>query len=139
MSSISPSTPNLQQVFVTVPEGMSYVNALRALYSAATPTPFLQIFPELEQKQAQCIATSQKMAELFKRGAINSTPPYYMDYIAGKKIKVHFHQFPRLDVTSYDEEYGKEAAQKALEAYSKIQSENRFDKGDSYDFKELKL
>ena len=54
-------------------------------------------------------------------------------------MKVHFCDFPQLDVYYYDADNGPGAAQRALDNYAQVASENRFDLNDSYKFSDLRL
>ncbi len=123
----------------TVPKGMSYVNAWYALYQGATVVgQFFETHPDQLLKQQELVSTSEKVANLFKNYQTNGFPLYYMEYEGGKKMKVHFCDFPKLDVYYYDKTYGDGAAQRILNQYNQIPPENRFDKNDSYLFSDLK-
>lgn len=121
----------------TVPEGMSYVNAWHALYEGATEVgQFFEMHPDQLSQQQELVSTSEKVANLFKNYPTNKLPLYYMEYEGGKKMKVHFCDFPTLDVYYYDKTY-EIGAQSMLDNYSKIASADRFDKNDSYCFTDL--
>lgn len=123
----------------TAPEGMSYVNAWYALYTGSTQAAqFFAIHPELLSSQQELVCTSEKVANLFINYPSNRYPLYYMEYEGGKKMKVHFCDFPKLDVYYYDQTYGDGAAQQILENYNRIAPANRFDKNDSYRFSDLR-
>jgi len=119
----SPST-------VTVPEGMSCVNAFRALWENSKPAPFFLMMSVSDAPQAATVSTAEKVADLFKIKT-------YFDYEGGRKVKTDFSQFPELDVRLYDASFGSGAAKKAIEAYNLKSSKERFDKNDSYKFEDL--
>ena len=122
-----------------VPTGMSYVNAWHALYSQANEKgAFFNANPASAASQEDMVSTSEKVANLFRSYPTNKAPLYYMEYEGGKKMKVHFCDFPQLDIYYYDQTYGTGAAQRALNEYDKIPSANRFDKNDSYRFSDLR-
>lgn len=113
-----------------VPDGMSYVNALYALYRHAI---------EQENLSQDMTLTSEKVAYLFKNYPSDRFPRFYMQKIGGQKIEVLFYKFPSLVVSSYNQLYGKYAAQLALASYDKVPSEKRFDPNDSHKFTNLPL
>jgi hypothetical protein len=119
----SPST-------VTVPEGMSCVNAFRALWENSKPASFFLMNPILESPAADKVSTAEKVAKLFKTHT-------YFDYEGGRMLKTNFSEFPKLEVRLYDRDFGSGAAKKAIEAYNLKPSEERFDKYDSYKFGDL--
>lgn len=119
----SPST-------VRVPEGMSYVNAFRALWENSKLAAAIQMLAISDSLQASTVSTAEKVAELFKTHT-------YFDYEGGRMLKTDFCKFPELDVRLYDRDFGSGAAKKAIEAYNLKPSEERFDKGDSYKFEDL--
>ena len=122
-----------------VPEGMSYVNAWYALYRGANQRGgFLENNPEKWTGLEELVSTSAKVADLFKNYPTNRFPLYYMEYEGGRRMKVHFCDFPKLDVYDYDASYGQGAAQRILDYYNETASENRFDESDSYQFSELR-
>ena len=122
-----------------VPEGMSYVNAWYALYSGIPKTSqFFAANPDQLPAEEEKVSTSDKVANIFKNYPPNRQPPYYMEYEGGRKMKVHFCDFPQLDVYNYDADNGPGAAQRALDNYALVASENRFDLNDSYKFSDLR-
>lgn len=121
-----------------VPDGMSYVNAWYALYNNNTEVAqFYQANSEKLSPQEEMVSTSEKVARIFKEHPRNCYPLFYMEYEGGRKMKVHFCDFPKLDVYYYDQTYGIGAAQKALDNYNTVAPELRFDKNDSYRFSDL--
>jgi hypothetical protein len=113
--------------FVTVPVGMSCVNAFHALWTNSKPALFLSNRPELEQRQATVVGTAEKVADLFKHHT-------YFDYEGGRMLKTDFSEFPKLNARLYDRDFGPGAAQKALNQYNRVPSDQRFDINDSFDF-----
>ena len=114
----------------TVPEGMSCVNAFRALWENSQTAPLLRARPDHEALQADTVATAEKVAALFKTHT-------YFDYEGGRMIKTDFASFPKLDIRLYDRDFGPGAAQRVIEEYNRIHPSERFDKNDSYKFEEL--
>lgn len=110
----------------TVPPGMSCVNAFIALWRESRPIG-LGFLASTEP-----ISSAAKVALLF-------TENTYFDWVAGRPIKTNFSKFPKLDVSIYEspEYFGPGAAQKALDKYSEIPSNERLDTNDSYEFKNL--
>src|ERR1700722_9673561 len=125
-SSVKQSLPNRsdQSVFIA-PEGMSRVNAFRALWENSRPAAFFASFPDLEDPQAKAVSTAEKVAALLKKNP-------YVDYAGGRMLKINFSTYPELNVRSYDMDFGAGAAKKAILEYNKIPSNERFDKNDSY-------
>lgn len=115
---------------ITVPAGMSYVNAFHALWKNSKPATYFSINNISDEPQASTVSTAEKVAELFK----NKT---YFDYEGGRMLKTNFSNFPQLAIRLYDRDFGIGAAKKALEEYNKIPSSERFDQNDSYEFKDL--
>lgn len=115
---------------ITVPSGMSCVNAFRALWENSKPASFFSLTSISDSAAITTISTAEKVANLFK----NHT---YFDYEGGRMLKTNFSKFPELEIGLYDRDFGTGAAQKALEQYNKIPSSERFDKNDSYKFEEL--
>ena len=116
---------------VTVPEGMSCVNAFRALWENSKPAAFFSFHPSSENPQAATVGTAEKVANLFKDQT-------YFDYAGGRMLKTDFSEFPKLNARLYDRDFGDGAAQKAIDKYNQINPSERFDKNDSYKFAEIK-
>lgn len=114
----------------TVPEGMSCVNAFRALWERSKPAPFLMLRPDIKRLEEEAVATAEKVAAIF-------TTHTSFDYTGGRLLKMNFASFPKLDARLYDREFGAGAAQKAVERYNNINPSERFDKNDSYKFEKL--
>lgn len=116
---------------VIVPEGMSCVNAFRALWDNSQPAAFFDSFPGLISRHAELVSTAEKVAQLFKSRTC-------FDYEGGRMLKTDFTNFPELDVRLYDRAFGPGAAQRALQRYAGIPSHLRFDVNNSYKFADLK-
>ncbi len=102
---------------------MSYVNALYALTEHADS---LQNAKSLDQPNFQgLIDTADKVVTFF-----DSLDDFYVNYFDGQLIGVDFRYFPHLVTIKYDMHYGTGAAQQALNKYSKIPTDKRFDKND---------
>lgn len=114
-----------------VPEGMSCVNAFRALWENSTPAMPFQMHQNSNSVQTETVTTAEKVAELFKSY-------FNFDYEGGRLLKTNFSHFPELECSLYDKAYGSGAAQKALDQYNQIPSCNRFDMNDSYQFEDFK-
>jgi len=120
-----------------VPEGMSYVNAWKSLWLKAKPKGDHEFDDEAYDKAMLAVTTAEKVASLFINFPSNSSPAYSMDSEGGRLMKVHFYDFPKLNVYIYDDSYGTGAAQRALDEYNEIPPDQRFDKNDSYRFSDL--
>ena len=114
------------------PEGMSYVNAFRALWENSQPASFFRERPETLPRQEAVVGTSEKVVQFFK-----NLPGTYVDYAGGRLIKTDFSEYPKLAVVSYDRQYGIGAAQKALDAYNQTPKDRRFDKNDACRFSDI--
>ena len=119
----SPST-------VRVPEGMSCVNAFRALWEMSQPAAFFGNCPGFADVQAQSVSTAEKVAGLFKDRT-------YFDYEGGRMLKTDFSKFPELDIRLYERDFGPGSAKAALELYNAKEPNAKLDCGDSYKFEEL--
>lgn len=108
---------------VTVPEGMSCVNAFHALWKEAKPTAFIQLYPRFADRHAQVVADAQRVAELFRTQT-------HFTCVGGKSMDVDFAFFPTLICHE-------KRAKEILEQYHRIASKNRFDALDSYKFTAL--
>lgn len=117
---------------VVVPDGMSYVNAFRALWVHSQPSSFLMGDPFAAEDQAAKVERLDQIIKLFKRST-----NFYFDYEGGRLIKSNFSRFPILEVETYDKVNGKGAAMKALEAYHRIDPFNKMDPTDRYQFEFL--
>lgn len=113
-----------------VPEGMSCVNAFYALWVKSNSDRFMTI----ENSQDTTSLTAEKVADLFKtRRNLN------FDSEGGRAIKTAFINFPEINAYLYDLALNRQgAAYEAIQEYSKIPPSERFDKNDSYQFKELR-
>ncbi len=107
----------------TVPDGMSYVNAIYALWKHASRNA-----PD----ENLVLNTSEKVHEYFQQNLPCGCSYPYVDYFSNYLIKVDFNKSPRIDVLDYDEAYGAYAAERALDNYAKVEPGNRFDKDDKY-------
>ena len=115
-----------------VPEGMSYVNAFRALWENSKPAAYFNDHPEKLTPQEATVGTPEKVVQFFK-----TLKGMFVDYAGGRLIQTSFEKFPVLTVHSYDRNYGIGAAQKALTHYNQIPSKQRFDSNDQCRFSEL--
>lgn len=121
---------NLTTAFANVPPGMSCINAFHALYENAEMGKEYKKKHSLIKFELDKVNTAEKIAELFKASAS-------FEYVGGKLIKIDFSSFPKLDVSEYDKAWGVNAAKNALDKYKLVPSEDRFDKGDRYQFEIL--
>lgn len=112
---------------ITVPDGMSCVNAFRALWESAKKARHLKGLGD----QSCQVDTAEKVADLFRQ-------KLYFQWEGGRNLYVSFHSFPQIDVREYDDLNGK-SAKVILEKYAKRLSEERFDAGDAYQFEAIKL
>ena|SRR3972149_9693059 len=126
-------------VHAYVPEGMSYVNAYRALWLQAEPVGYFAAHEEALRVQENQASTAEKVATLFRKYSTHRSPLFYMEYEGGRMIKVHFVNFPKLEVYYYDTKYGAGAAQRALDAYNATPRAERFDPNDSYSFNAIRF
>jgi hypothetical protein len=115
-----------------VPEGMSPANALRALQVANSPFHSLIIVNKSDEKGGLITVDTlhehprrEKYAEeafatTHRPGPFPDIPNTYVDYYEGALIKTDFGCFPALNARGYDKDYGKGAAQKALDSYAGV-------------------
>jgi hypothetical protein len=113
---------------ITVPEGMSYVNAFRALWENAKP-PSDYNDPDLEAT----LTTVEKVITFFK---VNGC---YVAAAGGRLLEANFIHFPELGVSGYDAHYGKGAAKKALDQYNQLPNAKKLDKNDKRPFSEIRV
>jgi len=113
---------------ITVPAGMSCVNAFRALWENSSPCIFLKksVLKRLEPK----ISTPEKIAKLFKTHTFFASK-------AGRTLLIDFSRFPVLEISRYDRLNGLGAAHVAILVFIQTPSSERFDRNDSYKFEEL--
>ena len=108
-----------------VPEGMSPVNALRALEIYKSPFGGAMLDkpePGLLRDKYAVNSRNQEMVErAFERTVLGFGHPRrdccYVDYYDGSLIKTEFHSFPLLNARGYDREYGEGVAQLAIDIY----------------------
>lgn len=115
---------------ISAPEGMSCVNAFRALWCTAKPNLSYRNDPEKFSKDAKAVDTADKVAALFQSQT-------YFGYVGGKMLKVDFSFFPEMNILENNQYWDAQAAEQALYNYKKTPSSKRFDVNDSYDFKVL--
>lgn len=111
---------------VTVPEGMSCVNAFHAIWKRSRPVAFLKLYPHLAVSHGETVSTAQKVADLFR----NHT---FFENEGGKAMRVDFSQFPLIGCDERD----LRMVLHALKQYNRIPSKDRFDFLDRYKFSEL--
>ncbi len=124
-----------------VPEGMSCVNALRALYLGEEKIN--QIVGRDEPFNAKNVAKKFDFVDMRSKSLaaqINKFGNGKVDYLNGVAIKTDFSKFPEICVTRYDEPdyHGAGAAERALAAYARIAPANRLDQNDAQKYKSLK-
>ncbi len=108
-----------------VPEGMSSADAFTALYIKAEVHGIGNFHPYA----GKAPGSRWNAVQLFKTYCRNN----FCNYVRGKPMKVNFSQFPALDVSGYDKQYGQGAAQKAMDTYKKTW--NTLDTEEKYDLK----
>lgn len=127
--------PKSSNLMIKVPKGISCVNVFYALWINSSPAIAFYRISNGEEEQIKAenkVSTPEKVAALFRSGT-------YFDYEGGRLLKVEFKKFPKLVFSCgiYDREYGRGAAQKAIDDYLRTPPNKRFDKNDSYKFGEL--
>lgn len=123
-----------------VPAGMSYVNAIYALWQGSGSRGILQDYPYLRSIQINPLfgETAEKVHELFMKEWKYGSQ-CYVDYYKARPIKTFFENFPKLDASMYDELFGQNAAQTDLDQYyASVPSGERFDQGDRCLFSDIK-
>ena len=122
-----------------VPDGMSYVNAFQALFEYAESYNVRPIDWQGPSKEPLPISSlpSPKAVQVFFESLPRGRPRYCVDYVKGIKIDVSFGSFPQLDVTQYNQRYGKEAAEKALAVYQAKGPSQWVDETNSFSFEQL--
>lgn len=114
------------QSMVSVPEGMSCVNAFHAIWKVSKPVAFLRLYPQLADRYAEAVSTAKKVAALFREHTLFET-------VGGKAMGVDFSQFPLIVCKTSDQE----VVLQALTKYNRIAPKDRFDPMDNYKFTEL--
>ncbi|MGL4347981.1 MAG: hypothetical protein ACRCSV_00780 [Chlamydiales bacterium] len=115
---------------ITVPTGMSCVNAFRALWENSKSTAGFSMDRFLDIPAIDAVSTAEKVASLFRHHT-------NFNYEGERFLNINFSQFPELEVGLYDKEFGPGAAEKALGEYNEIPPSKRFDKNDFYRFEQL--
>lgn len=139
----------MSTAYIRVPEGMSYVNVLHALWKNEIPADYFFLNDETRKNLAPAEAvfsTPERVAAFFKEEFSKQYFNYKswdqqqlrIDYAGGRRIKIFFQNFPYLDPTCYEELSGIGAAQRALNEYNRIPPQNRLDKNDQFKFSKLK-
>src|SRR5579862_2582378 len=125
---MSTTTP----MYTKVPDGMSYINALYALYQNAQNhadeklnadrlasriglAENLDSFAIEDRLQHLATRTNDYMKDFFKTLGRHSGHTPLVDYLGCYRIKTDFTNFPFLITDRYDSIYGLGAAKKALE------------------------
>jgi hypothetical protein len=111
---------------VTVPEGMSCVNAFHAIWKMSRPVALLNVYPQFAAQHAETVSTAQKVAALFR----NRT---FFENEGGKAMRMDFSNFPIILCDERD----LSMAIRALNQYRRIPRKDRFDPLDTYKFSEL--
>lgn len=112
---------------ITVPKGMSCVNAFHALWENSKPATFFETHPDLLAQQEAAVGTAEKVTNLFQASA-------KFDYVGGRLIKIDFSKFPKLEVSRYNQYFGRGSAQKAMETYLKRSASEQLDPGNVCQF-----
>ncbi len=129
--------------YITAPQGMSYVNAFYALWKDLEPCDMYVLHDQGKITEGPLdFNTAKKVADFFIKNSRNrgSSSKYFVDYAAGRRVKVFFDEFPKLHVGYYEDKYGNKGtavAKRVLEEYSKVPSDLRLDNGDKYRIEEL--
>lgn len=111
--------------YVAAPAGMSPVNAFRALWVSANTAVAISCRGSEELALSEStVDTAEKVQKLFRSS-------YAFSYIGSRGVKADFSEFPLIEISAFDEEHGKGAAEAALKAYSLTPSSERFDKNDA--------
>ncbi|GAB5411953.1 MAG: hypothetical protein ChlgKO_10670 [Chlamydiales bacterium] len=123
-----------------VPEGMSCVNALRALYLGEEKIN--QIVGKDEPLNVENVAKKLDFVDMTSESLAAQIHKFgngKVDYLNGIAIKADFSKFPEICVTKYNEPdyHGAGAAERALAAYARIAPENRLDQNDTHNFNSL--
>ncbi len=106
----------------TVPEDVSVANVFAALYKNARVLGMGIHAPNSGREPSSGINAMQMFSAYCTNG--------YCDYVRGKCMKVDLSQLPKIDLRSYNREYGEGAGQKAIEKYTK--SPDRVDSKDEH-------
>ena len=117
------------QVIIRAPGGMSPVNAFRALWHAANPLPILSR-PQnraLLIVQEEMARTAEDVARLLREN-----PKLF--YAGGRLVLSDFSNYPEINVSLFDQQYGPGEAQRVLNEYARIPTTHRFDQNDVHHF-----
>lgn len=119
---------------IQVPKGMSYINAMHALWQGAR-------FPEGMRESSryehlETMASAKKVNMLFHE-KLSIDYKLNFDWVEGRSIETSFRNFPMLDISSYDSQWGRGAAKRALNNYQSIPNRFRLDPCDQYSFQTL--
>ncbi len=106
----------------TVPEDVSVANVFTALYKNARVLGMGIYAPNSGREPSSAINAMQVFSAYCGNGDC--------DYVRGKCMKVGLSKFPKIDLHSYNREYGEGAGQRAIEEYTK--DPDRIDSKDEY-------
>lgn len=106
----------------TVPEGTSVANVFTALYRNADVLGMGIYAPNSGKEPSSAINAMQVLSVYCTKG--------YCDYVRGKCIKVDLSAFPKIDLRSYNRQYGEGAGEKAIKEYT--EGQNQIDPHNEY-------
>lgn len=119
---------------ITVPSGMSYINAFTALWLAAVPQSKQQRMnskavdnPKKIQNLMLQMTTLQLVVTNNKRNIVHFK--CFIAVVGGKQLNVDFARFPEIQIAGYDALYGHRAAKKALDDYHNLADDKKMDRG----------
>jgi len=116
LASFQVMTASEKQEKITAPAGLSLPVAFRALYDHVEPLGMGHLDPQAGQSLGNNQHTMQVL--------LSKCAGLKCDYVCGKPIKTYFTDYPNLDVTQYNKQHGKGAAQAILEKAART---NKFD------------
>lgn len=123
---ISISAHAMKEGTIRAPEGMSKLNAFVALYHRGEVVGMGQLALESGRK----LQSEEEAVNVFTIYHTNGL----LDYVRGKSLHISLRKFPEINVKSFNDRYGRNAAQDALQAYHAQLPEAKIDKTDSYIF-----
>ena len=98
-----------QENVYTVPEGVSVANVFAALYERAEVLGMGIYARNSGRRLASAENAMQVFTAFCHRGSC--------DYVRGKCMKVSLADFPEIDLTGFNKQYGNNAGQEAIEHY----------------------
>jgi hypothetical protein len=121
-----------------VPREMSYANAFHALYNAGRPAKYFDEHPALLPEIEAQVSTAEKVTHLFRVTLEGQNErSLLIEFGGGHIVKTDFINFPALNVTGYEAEYGAGSAALALHRYNVLPTQSRLDEGDQLNFEDL--